>query len=316
MTEIPTLSICIPAYNRPRWFRRGLRSIVEENLAYQSQVEVVITDDSDDECCRAIAEEELKGWRWSYEYHAVALGMAQNWNRAIALARGRYLMVLHDDDFFVEGGVSRLVATLERLGDRYPVLLFGVLVVDEQERVMKRQVFGQDQFLSPNESLIRLFSDSSFVRFPAIAVQRSVFDEVGLFRPEWKEPCDVEMWMRLFAVYGVYALSAVTVAYRVHSQALTMGSFNEKTINILLDLFKELSQLSLLSDKELLSCKQLFFYQYVLAGAWRQLRRKRWQSFQEVMSLLNLSELKDLSCPTKWWLFQGIFKALSFVLGH
>jgi hypothetical protein len=46
------------------------------------------------------------------------------------------------------------------------------------------------------------------------------------------------------------------------------------------------------------------------------LRRKRWQNFQEVMSLLNLTELKDLSCPAKWWLFQGIFKALSFVLGH
>jgi len=316
MIEVPILSICIPAYNRPLWFRRGLRSIVEENLAYQSKIEVVITDDSEDQTCRAIAEEELRGWCWCYEHHSVALGMAQNWNRAIALARGRYLMVLHDDDFFVEGGVSRLVATLERLGDRYPVLLFGVLVVDEQERVMKRQVFGQDIFLSPKEALIRLFSDSSFVRFPAIAIQRSCFETVGFFRPEWKETCDVEMWMRLFAVYGVYGLSAVTVAYRVHSQALTMGSFNDKTINILLDLFKELSQLNLLSDKELLSCKQLFFYQYVLAGAWRQLRRKRWQSFQEVMSLLNLTELKDLSCPTKFWLFQGIFKALSFVLGH
>lgn len=204
--------------------------------------------------------------------------MAENWNRAIALALGRYVVVLHDDDFFVEGGVGRLVATLERLRDQYPVLLFGVLVVDSQERVMKRQVFGQDQFLSPQEALIRLFSNSSFVRFPAIAVQRSAFETVGFFRPEWKEPCDVEMWMRLFAVYGVYGLSEVTVAYRVHSQALTMASFNEKTIDILLDLFKELSQLNLLSDKELLFCKQLFFYQYVLAGAWRQLRRRNWQA--------------------------------------
>jgi glycosyltransferase involved in cell wall biosynthesis len=85
MTEIPILSICIPAYNRPLWFRRGLRSIVEENLACQSKVEVVITDDSEDQTCRAIAEEELKGWCWRYEYHSVALGMAQNWNRAIAI---------------------------------------------------------------------------------------------------------------------------------------------------------------------------------------------------------------------------------------
>jgi hypothetical protein len=191
------------------------------------------------------------------------------------------------------------------------LLLFGVLVVDEQERVMKRQFFGQDQFLSSQESLIRLFSDSSFVRFPAIAVQRSCFERVGFFRPEWKEPCDVEMWMRLFAVYGVYGLSAVTVAYRVHSQALTMGSFNEKTINILLDLFKELSQLNLLSDKELLSCKQLFFYQYVLAGAWRQLPRRNWQAFKQVMQLLEIPNIKVLVCPRKWWSLRLIFSLLA-----
>jgi glycosyltransferase involved in cell wall biosynthesis len=128
MTKIPILSVCIPAYNRPLLFRRGLRSLTEGGLALQSKVEVVITDDSEDQTCRAIAEEELGGWRWSYEHHSVALGMAQNWNRAIALAQGRYVMVLHDDDFFVVVGVGRLVTTLERLGDRYPVLLFGVLV--------------------------------------------------------------------------------------------------------------------------------------------------------------------------------------------
>ena len=103
MTEIPILSICIPAYNRPLWFRRGLRSIVEKNLAYQSQVEIVITDDSDDQGCKDIVEEVLAGWGWLYEHHSVALGMAQNWNRAIALAQGRYVVILHDDDFFVVG---------------------------------------------------------------------------------------------------------------------------------------------------------------------------------------------------------------------
>jgi glycosyltransferase involved in cell wall biosynthesis len=85
MTETPVLSVCIPAYNRPLWFRRCLRSLIEGGLALQSKVEVVITDDSDDQTCRAIAEEELRGWRWFYEHHSVALGMAQNWNRAIAL---------------------------------------------------------------------------------------------------------------------------------------------------------------------------------------------------------------------------------------
>ena len=56
MTETPVLSVCIPAYNRPLWFRRGLRSLIEGGLALQSKVEVVITDDSEDQTCRAIID--------------------------------------------------------------------------------------------------------------------------------------------------------------------------------------------------------------------------------------------------------------------
>ncbi|MEB3311046.1 MAG: glycosyltransferase family 2 protein [Snowella sp.] len=307
MTEIPILSICIPAYNRPLWFRRGLQSIAELGKGYRSKVEVVITDDSDDQACQAIAEEELGGGNWRYEHHGVALGMAENWNRAIALAQGRYVVILHDDDFFTSGGVGRLVDALERLENQYSVVLFGVQVVDEKERVMKRQFFKQAQFLSPKEALICLFSDSSFVRFPAIAIQRSVFERVGFFNPGWKEPCDVEMWMRLFANYGVYCCTEVTVAYRVHNQALTMGSFNEQTVGILLGLFRELDQLNILAVSELETCKQLFFHQYILAGAWRQLRRGNFQYFHQVMALLRLPSLRDLSVPSRWLMFRLVF---------
>jgi hypothetical protein len=47
-----------------------------------------------------------------------------------------------------------------------------------------------------------------------------------------------------------------------------MASFNEQTIGILLNLFKELSLFNLLTEKQLQECKQLFFYQYALARAW------------------------------------------------
>ncbi len=314
MVEIPILSICIPAYNRPLWFRRGLQSITERNPPCQSKVEIVITDDSDDCSCQAIAEEILGGWRYRYEHHEKALGMAQNWNRAVTLAQGNYVMILHDDDFFIPGGLEQLVACLTAVKGQYPVILSGVWVVDGQERLMKRQVFRTNQFLSPHDALIRLFSHSSFVRFPAIAIERSLFDKVGYFRPEWQEPCDVEMWMRLFAQYGVYCCEAVTVAYRVHSQALTMASFHEKTVEILLRLFEELAKFNILSGSELEECKQLFFHQYILAGAWRQLRRGRWDTFKAVMGLWQLPELGAMPWTPKWWFFRSLFTALARLL--
>jgi len=166
------------------------------------------------------------------------------------------------------------VDALAALRGQYPVVLCGVQVVDDQERVMKRQVFRTNRFLSPQDALIRLFSHSPFVRFPAhrvadlceIAIKRDVFEQVGYFNPDWKEPCDLEMWMRLFAKYGVYCCRSVTVAYQVHSQALTMGSFHGETVRILLALFDRLSGLGRLTEREVERCKALFFHQHVLAA--------------------------------------------------
>jgi hypothetical protein len=175
-------------------------------------------------------------------------------------------MILHDDDFFVPGGLGRLVDGLAELRGQYPVVLFGVKVVDDQERVMKRQIFRQDDYLSPHDALTQLFSNSSFVRFPAIAIQRDVFGQVGYFNPDCKEPCDLEMWMRLFAKHGVYCCRSVTVAYRVHSQALTMGSFHGDTVRILLALFERLSELGMLTEREVERCKGLFFHSVCVGG--------------------------------------------------
>ena len=316
MSKTTLLSICIPAYNRPLWFRRALASIVRGNEKYAESLEVVITDDSRSRECKEITGELLGLWggKCLYEHHPERLGMVGNWNRAISLATGQYVLVVHDDDFLLQGAIAKILECLKVVD--HPVLLFGVEVVDEKERVMKRQFFKKNQCLSPPDALIQLLSNSSFVRFPAIAIARSAFTEVGMFREEWKEPCDLDMWIRLFGRYGVYCVQDVTSAYRVHSQALTMGVFNEQTIDLLLSLFVEAEQLNVLSSQEIASCKALFLYQFILAGAWRQLKRGKLQEFRRVMDLLNIAEIKNLACPRKWRLLRSGFSALGALIGR
>lgn len=310
MSHQSVLSICIPAYNRPLWFRRALESIAIGNEQFASSVEIIITDDSDNRECEEIAKQVCCQWsgQYIYEHHPARLGMVGNWNRSISLATGQYIVVLHDDDFLLKDAIVKILEIIKVAN--HPVLLFGVEVVDEQERVMKRQIFMENQWRSPHDALIKLLSNSSFVRFPAIAIARAAFVEMGMFRAEWKEPCDLDMWIRLFSRYGVYCVPDITAAYRVHSQALTMGVFNEQTIDLLLGLFGEAEQLNILSSEEIVSCKALFLYQFILAGAWRQLKRRRLQEFQRVMDLLNIAEIKNLACPKKWRLLRSGFSAL------
>jgi glycosyltransferase involved in cell wall biosynthesis len=309
MKPLPILSICIPAYNRPQWLKRALTSITTVNSEFCQDIEIIVSDDSSDPTCAQIAQEILNKWQSEGKYIAnyPRLGMAQNWNHGIELSSGEYVVILHDDDYLVADGVENLLKTIKRVKEQYPVLLFGVQVVNEQEQVLKTQTFCESHYLSPKEALINLLSNSSFVRFPAIAIQRKAFEEVGYFDPQLGEPTDVDMWIRLFSRYGVYCISLITCSYTVHSQALTMGVFNENTVRTLLGFFEQVDTLNILSTSELKDCQSKFFHQFILAGAFRMLRRGRLKEFHQVMQLLQLPTIKALNPPKKWLIFRIVF---------
>ncbi len=313
MKSCPVLSICIPAYNRPEWLKRALTSITTINPAFCQEVEIIVSDDSSDSVCGKIAQAILNDWqgKGTYKANHPRLGMAENWNHAIELASGEYIVVLHDDDFFVTNGVENLLETLKSVREQYAVLLFGVQVVNEQEHLLRRQTFPKAQYLPPKDALMNLLSHSSFVRFPALAIQRQTFEKVGYFAPQWGEPTDIEMWIRLFSCYGVYCVPQITCAYTVHAQALTMGVFNEKTIKTLLEFFERVSSLNLLSSSELKHCQTIFFHQFILAGAFRMLRRGKLSAFYQVMQLFQLPTIKNLKPPKNWGILRLFFARIT-----
>lgn len=305
------LSVCIPAYNRPEWFRRSLESIVRSSCS--PQVEIIVSDDSTNALCEDITKEILNSWNgeWFYTHHQPSLGMAANWNHAVKLASGEYVLILHDDDFLIDNGLDFILNTIKKYQSQQNLFLFGVNVVDEQERILKRQTFSKLTVLAPKSSLICLLANSSFVRFPAIVIGRGLLQDMGYFDTKVKGPADLAMWIKLFSSSGLVCVPVTTCAYTVHSSALTMGMFNAENIAILTGLFDYADSLNLLTDKELNRCKSLFFHQFILAGAFRQLKRKKWREFVEIMDLFKLQEMRNLSIPIKWILIRMIFFILA-----
>lgn len=107
----PKVSICIPAYNRVRCFRRALRSIAVQTFA---DYEVIITDDSaGDQVKRTVEAWDLKG-KTVYHKNRTRLGSPRNWNEALRRASGEYVkMLLADDWFATETSLYRLVSMLD-----------------------------------------------------------------------------------------------------------------------------------------------------------------------------------------------------------
>lgn len=97
-SENKLISICIPAYRRPENIRRLLQSISEQVF---TNYEIVITDDSPDESVHEVVR-QFSHLHIIYYKNEKALGTPSNWNFGISKAKGEWIKIMHDDDWFFD----------------------------------------------------------------------------------------------------------------------------------------------------------------------------------------------------------------------
>lgn len=109
---MPTLSICIPTYNRSAFLAELLDSIIAQGMP---EIEVIVSDDasSDD---TALVAESYAGRIVKYRFirQQRNLGLDRNFLAVVAAATGDYIWAMGDDDRLEPGGAARVLAALER----------------------------------------------------------------------------------------------------------------------------------------------------------------------------------------------------------
>lgn len=93
------ISVCIPAYKNADFLRRCLDSLVTQSFR---DFELVLSDDSPDDSVARIAEEYKDDLQIIYLKNNPSLGTPANWNFAMQHAKGEYIKLMHDDDWFAE----------------------------------------------------------------------------------------------------------------------------------------------------------------------------------------------------------------------
>lgn len=94
---MPHISICIPAYKRVESLRRLIDSVITQSF---TDYEVVITDDSPDDQVKLLCESYNQKIALRYLKNPHSLGTPENWNEAIRSAKGQWVKLMHDDDWF------------------------------------------------------------------------------------------------------------------------------------------------------------------------------------------------------------------------
>lgn len=266
MPDEPLVSICIPTYNRAGMIGRAIESALGQTYR---NIEVIVIDNSSSDNTDAVVA-AYTDERLTYVKNEKNLGLFGNFNRCIELATGKFLHILHSDDYIVPDFTARCVAFFHE----HP----SVVMTSTRARIVGDS-FEKDCSCSDNdlvypapEGFRRLLAARSYIICPSVMVRRDIYEEVGPFSLEYPYLSDFYQWLRIARGHNIGFVSGVCVFYREgeHSETFRFLFSSPQGyldmlrmfIQIKIDLGKELD----LYAVEFLAAQRRFIHDCLFAG--------------------------------------------------
>lgn len=210
----PLVSVLVPSFNGARWLREALDTILAQTYR---PIEVILLDDHSDDDTPDIAAEY--GDRITYVRQPKNLGIYDNVNVGIAMAKGALIATYHADDIYLPTIVEKQVRYLEAHPEVGAVFCADIFVdaigVEYHRLVLPPEVRG-DRPLDHRTVLNALLTyKNSFLVCPAAMVRASVHGAVGVYdQAHYRNTGDLEMWLRISRRFPLAVLEEHLMKYR------------------------------------------------------------------------------------------------------
>ncbi|GAC1424000.1 MAG: hypothetical protein NVSMB67_23760 [Flavisolibacter sp.] len=181
----PLFSICIPSYNHPELVERALQSIIIQDY---KNIEVIVSDDTPDDLVKDLVLSYNAKLNLIYYQNSSPLGSPGNWNKALAEAKGEFIMLLHHDDWLA--GPLTVAACVRRLqqNNNYNIL-FGKSMALESKRNV-RPAYLNSFYKYPFKLIL-----NNIIGPPSnVVMRKSVFQR---YDQQYKWLVDLEFYIRL-----------------------------------------------------------------------------------------------------------------------
>jgi GT2 family glycosyltransferase len=217
--ERPFLSVMIPTWRpHPSYLERAIRSVLGQ-LEDGQKIEIALVDDCSTEFDPYAFVERFDSGAVSVHRHDRRLGLAGNWNACLAEARGRWVHLLHQDDFVLPGFYKELRRGIDQAPTVAAAFCASHLADDTGIRWTPRLV----PMATPgilDDWLRHVFVRLS-IQCSAIVVRRDVYETLGGFDPDFSYALDWDMWKRIAARYPIWYHPEPLACYRLHPDSET-----------------------------------------------------------------------------------------------
>ena len=210
---LPGISICIPAYKRVNYLERLLNSIDAQSYI---NFDVIITDDSGE---NAEVEKYIHNSNFKFKIHYVkndiSLGSPLNWQAAISLAKGDWIKIMHDDDYFTSN--SSLQAFADNITDDLDCIFSGYNAVYDNGAT-KNMTISAHNFSRIIKNPFLLFA-KNIIGPPSVMMFKKSISETFDKRLKWI--VDWEYYLRLSLKYKIGYINQPLICVSYNSSQIT-----------------------------------------------------------------------------------------------
>lgn len=149
----PLISVCIPSYEDGKAVERAILCLKNQTL---EAWECVIGDDSHSDTIKNLVV-KFNDIRIRYIQNVPPLGVPNNWNFILSKAKGKYVTLLHQDDFYPDKYLlEKVVSSLEQGDHRFAVCAFSSWEHEKRISLHNHNGYHIKKFLHhfPHRSLV------------------------------------------------------------------------------------------------------------------------------------------------------------------
>ncbi len=229
-SELPLVSICIPAYNSEVTLGETLDSILAQDYP---RLDIVVSDNQSTDNTKEVIQKYAEcGVRYCWhdegrpswaENMPNYIGGFANWNYVLSQGRGEYLCLFHSDDLY-DSSIVRQQVKVMQAHPQVGVVFTRMQMIGEDSCPIR---LGLDFELPDELSNHPTFNFSTLLNVvlahtnifptPSAMLRRSVVEQVGGFdERQFFTSADLEMWLRIANQgYEIAIINQPLLKYRV-----------------------------------------------------------------------------------------------------
>lgn len=223
------ISVCIPTFNRLEHLKQAIDSCLNQTF---KPFEIIISDDSSDDDTEIMLK-QLKADNQNitirYKRNQPSLRQVKNVNQLFEMAKGDYIVLLHDDDTLHNEALAVFKSCFEKdvtidivYGKQYIMDNDGLVNYQASKQLNKgyyRSAHYAIHQLKPIEAgLVQQFPNDAYMLKSQIAKENKYSESA-------KDACDFEFGLRLgINNYKMHFVNVYTAYYRISNEAISSSN--------------------------------------------------------------------------------------------